>query len=100
MITQVFVWLIVCFGITNILVFSRLFEPFRDWLEPRSKWLRVLISCVMCCGAWVGFAMHFAFSPTFECHVAPEIVSWFLDGMFASGGCWIINTVFSSFEDD
>jgi hypothetical protein len=96
-----FVWLITAFGLSQILVYSKQLEPFRNWLEPRSKWLSELFSCMMCTGTWVGFALSLTcWSPTFECHVAPESISWFLDGMFASGGVWIINTFVSHFDGE
>ena len=97
---SVFIWLITAFGISQILVYGGIFEPFRDWLERRSKWLHELFSCMMCCGAWVGFALSFAWSPTSQSLLRLDYLNWFLDGMFASGGIWIINTLVSHFDSE
>jgi hypothetical protein len=55
----------------------------------------------MCTPTWVGFFFGvFLYSPTNEIIDLTPYVSWFFDGMLASGTTWIINSIVEWFEEN
>ena len=59
-------WLVLgaaCNQITTIVTESLLFRPFRERVAQRSSYLGELVSCHLCFGTWVGFALAFLFPP-------------------------------------
>ena len=58
-----------------------------------------LISCMMCTSTWVGFVMSFIWSPFVEVLGTNVVFGVFFDGMLASGGVWMINTIVEWFEE-
>ena len=60
-----------------------------------------MLSCMMCTPSWFGFfAGLFLYSPVHELLGVNELVSWFFDGMLASGSVWIINSIVEWFEEN
>ena len=52
------IWLsVVTASVSFTLAASKLFLPFREWLERRSAWLGHLFACGYCLGHWVAFAL-------------------------------------------
>jgi hypothetical protein len=49
--------------ITVIVTESLLFGPLRDAVRKRSHYLGELVSCHLCFGTWVGFALALVFRP-------------------------------------
>lgn len=105
------VWVILCYGITNIVVFGSIFEGLRNVIENTSKretlvgkifrFIDELINCPMCFGTWVGFTVSMIiWSPTEQMYSTPILYSWFFDGLISSGGVWIINSVVEFFEEN
>ena len=58
-----------------------------------------LISCMMCTSTWVGFLMSFIWSPFVEVLGVNMAFGVFFDGMLASGGVWMINTIVEWVEE-
>jgi hypothetical protein len=59
-------WLVLgaaCNQITTIVTESLLFRPFRERVAQRSSYLGELVSCHLCFGTWVGFALAFLSPP-------------------------------------
>ena len=64
--TQLLTFMIMAYGFTNILVYGSIFNGPRNFIREKSldegslvhnqwKFLIDMLSCVMCCGTWVGF---------------------------------------------
>lgn len=86
---ELLISILLCYGITNILVNGSIFEPFRNWVGSKAdKWifekLFQLISCVMCTGFWVGAFVGLFLGP---------FVWWNLlfNGALFSGTSWLIH---------
>jgi len=104
-------WVIAAYGMSNILVYGSIFDGIRESIHknaetniiiisPIFKFLSGLISCMMCTSTWVGFFMSLFFSPFtayFGLHPGFGI---FFDGMLASGGVWMINSIVEWFEEN
>lgn len=106
-----FTWLLLAYGFSQILVFGSIFSELREgihkWgnnpLAPFQfvgKFLSGLIACMMCTSTWVGFFLGLTiFSPTNTFFMTPVTISWFFDGLLASGGVWAINAIIEWFEN-
>jgi hypothetical protein len=104
---KIIIWILICYGLMNIIVFSQLFEPLRNYINKLGyKWkifnlLYELITCPMCISVWIGFIFGLVlYSPS---HLFLDIntyYSWFLDGLLASGSVWIINTIVEFLEEN
>jgi len=110
--TQLLLWIIVAYGMSNILVYGSIFNKPRNFIFEQAEkqdsyftdffaFLRDMLSCMMCTPTWVGFFFGiFLYSPVSELlHVTPY-VSWFFDGMLASGSVWAINSIIEWFEQN
>jgi len=107
---ELVIWLIAAYGMSQILVYGSIFKGVRDvlhrWAENRLSlfnfmgvFLSGLISCMMCTSTWVGFVMSFIWSPFVEVLGTNVVFGVFFDGMLASGGVWMINTIVEWFEE-
>ena len=101
----IFTWIILAYGLSQILVYGSIFDTQRQWihawaeLSPILKFVSGLISCMMCTSTWVGFFMSLVlFSPTNYCFDANVVSSTFFDGMLASGSVWAVNAIIEWFE--
>jgi hypothetical protein len=55
----------------------------------------------MCASTWIGFFFGiFLYSPIHELLEVTNVVSWFFDGMLASGSVWAINAIVEWFEEN
>jgi len=109
---QLLLWMIMSYGISNILVYGSIFNGPRNkinqWAaEPDTilngfwVFLSDMLKCMMCAPTWVGFFFGiFLYSPVKELLGVSEYVSWFFDGMLASGGTWAINSIIEWFEEN
>ena len=108
--TQLVLWMIMAYGISNILVYGSIFNGPRNFIN---KWgndefapfqdfgafLSKMLACMMCCSVWVGFFYGiFLYSPVHELLGVTSEISWFFDGMLASGSVWAINAIIEWFE--
>lgn len=109
--TQLILWMIMAYGLSNILVYGSIFNGprlfIRSWAESRTlfngfgMFLNDMISCMMCTSTWVGFFFGMAlYSPVQEFLGAPGFISWFFDGMLSSGAVWAINSIVEWFEEN
>ena len=108
---QLLVWMIMAYGISNILVYGSIFNGPRNFIN---KWgdskyilngfgafLSKMLSCMMCCSVWIGFFYGiFLYSPVHEMLGVHKYYSWFFDGMLASGSVWAINAIVEWFEEN
>ena len=105
-------WMIIAYGMSQILVYGSIFNGTRNQINKWASseftpfqgfWVFVgdLLKCMMCTSTWVGFFLGlFVVSPTYYMFELNEYVSWFFDGMFASGSVWAINAIIEWFEEN
>jgi hypothetical protein len=105
-------WILMAYGMSNILVYGSIFNGPRNFIN---KWgsdehapfnqfaafVASMLKCMMCTSTWVGFAYGLGvWSPTNQLFEVTPYLSWFLDGMLASGGVWVINSIVEWFEEN
>ena len=107
--TQLVLWMIMAYGLSNIVVYGSIFNGPRNFIN---KWgdskyplngfgafLSKMISCMMCFGFHCGwFLSLLVYSPVHELLGVNMYYSWFFDGMLASGSVWAINAIIEWFE--
>ena len=108
--TQLLLWMIMAYGLSNILVYGSIFNTPRNFIIKQAEnqdsyftdffiFLKDMLSCMMCTPTWVGFFFGiFLYSPVHELLDVNPYVSWFFDGMLASGSVWAINAIVEWFE--
>lgn len=109
----IFIFSIVAYGISNHFVYAHgpmhLYDKIRDIAAKIHPNLGELFQCMICFPTWVGFILSAANSwllPTLELtpmmlvlgSFAPWWIIMVLDGFFASGIVWLINTVQEALE--
>ena len=109
---QLLLWMIMAYGISNILVYGSIFNGPRNFInnwgsnpnapfQGLGEFLSKMMACMMCCSVWVGFFYGiFLYSPVHELLGVTDMVSWFFDGMLASGSVWAINAIVEWFEEN
>lgn len=110
MFTQLILWMVMAYGISNILVYGSIFNGPRNFINKSAEdkdtllngfwvFLSDMLKCMMCAPTWVGFFFGiFLYSPVHEILGVSPWVSWFFDGMLASGSVWAINSIIEWFE--
>lgn len=108
--TKLILWFVMNYGLTNIMVYGSIFSNLRTFfsiwgenkLVPMSglaKFISGIISCPMCFSTWSGFFFGlFVFSPNNFFLQTPSEISWFFDGLLASGAVWAINSIIEWYE--
>ena len=80
---------LVCFGLTQILVFGSIFDSIR----PKTGFLGELLHCPMCTGFWVGVLL-WAISPFTELfNFDYTVVNAFLLGCLSSGVSYVMTMI-------
>lgn len=108
---QFLVWVFMAYGITNIVVYGSIFngprEIIKKWSESKlllnsfATFIKNMTSCPMCFSVWFGFfAGIFLYSPIHEVLQVNKYISWFFDGMLASGSVWAIHSIIEWFEQN
>ena len=92
-----------CYGVTSIIVQSKLFKPFREWVGNKSAFFGKLTSCMLCSGFWVGLftVIIFNMSPTYSLlrdhsllpDVMVKVVSVIFDSAFLASIIYHINLI-------
>ncbi len=112
MITQLLLWMIMAYGMTNIIVYGSIFSKPRNAINKASNTPRFplrgffifvsdMIKCMMCASVWVGFFFGiFVYSPVHEILGVSSLGSWFFDGMLGSGSVWAINAIIEWYEEN
>ena len=110
--TQLVLWMIMAYGMSNILVYGSIFSGPRNIINRISNtpsypmraffiFLSDMLKCMMCASTWLGFFFGiFLYSPVHEILGINNLASWFFDGMFASGSVWGINSIIEWFEEN
>lgn len=104
---EVFLFFILSYGITNIVIFSSLFNPLRNFLyKLNPNFLGELFSCPLCFSTWVGFLLstifhllgYTQFSPFGHYGIDIMLLAIFFDGCLSSGMVWLIHTIQEGIE--
>lgn len=108
--TELFLWVLLNYGLTNIVVTGVIFEPVRNWFLKMSEsksifkgifgFFNELINCQMCFSTWSGiFFSIMVWSPMNEVFGVSLLISWLFDGIFTSGAVWALNSIIEFFEE-
>lgn len=94
--TYIFCWILAHYGLTNILVTSKLLKPFRIIIDKYSDFFSALIHCIMCTGFWVGIFMSMNGFGLIQSILVmdslyQQTASVFFDGFFGSATAWLIH---------
>lgn len=96
-----FVWTIIAYGITSIIVWGSIFESLRDWIKQKSNFFGDLFSCMLCTSTWVGFFMSIVIgSITGTIFDTSIFLNIFFDGMYTAGSVWALNALVEYFEEN
>ena len=110
--TQVVLWLIMTYGLSNIVVYGSIFNGPRNFinkwgenefapLQEIGAFISKMISCMMCFGFHAGWFLSISlYSPTRELLGTNVYVSWFFDAFLSSGAVWAINAIVEWFEEN
>jgi hypothetical protein len=93
---EVVLFFVLAYGIANIMIFSSIFNKWREfWKKLSPNFFGELFSCMICLPFWIGFLLSiFVFSlSTSYLGVRVNTFAWFLDGCLTSGGVWLIHTL-------
>lgn len=103
--TKLLIWFLTSYGLTNIIVYSTLFRPIREFFMKRINFIYELMSCVMCTGFWSGVLLSsLLFSPSNELFLLNDtnvlliLLKLIIDGLLSSGIVYIINTIVEKLE--
>ena len=107
--TQLVLFMILAYGFSTIMVYGTIFKGMRDFIKAYGNsdlilsdtfnFISGILSCMMCCSTWIGFFLGTVlFSPTYQFFGTSPYISWFFDGLFASGAVWAINAFIEWFE--
>lgn len=109
---KILMWLIISYGLMNIMVFGSIFQGLRNFFSnwgnnPNAPFQYIgnfisgILSCPMCFsfhGGW--FLSLTIFSPIHELFLISPNISWFFDAILSSGAVWAINSIIEWFEQN
>jgi hypothetical protein len=110
---KLLLFLLIAYGISNILIFGSIFRPWRDfWEKVSPNFFGSLFTCFICLPTWIGFVgSYLIWSPSIDYGVVTnsvpffglfefpkEVVATFLDGCLTSGAVWLIHTLQEAIE--
>ena len=98
---KLLVVLLFAYGMSNIMVFSSIFEKWRNfWTRISPNFFGELFTCMICLPFWVGILLSlfvFSVSSTYL-DINSTILSAFVDAFLTSGGVWLIHTLQEKLE--
>lgn len=78
-------FILACYGMTMILVYSKIFEVIRIKLNSlNSEMLTYMLKCCMCMGFWVG---------AFNSFIIETGLNWFVAGCISSGTSYLLSRI-------
>ena len=110
---KLLIFLLIAYGVSNIVVFSSIFAKWRNfWSNVSPNFWGTLFTCMICFPTWVGFfGSALIWSPTehyevvtnglnfFHLFTIPKgLISTFLDGCLTSGSVWLIHSLQEGIE--
>ena len=100
----IFYFTLCSFGLSNIIVYGKIFEKQRNWITEHSTFFGSLLNCIMCFSFWSGILLSFIYSPSnailfgFNTSLPLIVLSTILDGLYSSGSVYLINTIVEKLE--
>ena len=80
---------------------AKMMEQINKLKEGIFDFIAGIITCMMCCSTWVGFFLGaVVYSPSHELFSVTPYISWFFDGLIASGFVWAFNGMVEWFEEN
>ena len=97
---ELLIWILVAYGLSQILVYGSIFNKPREWISRHSKFMGELLECMMCTSTWVGFFLSLVFYSPTESLISYPYTNIFFDGILASGSVWALNAIIEWFEEN
>ena len=98
---KLLVFLLISYGIANIMIYSSIFAKWRNfWVNVSPNFFGELFQCMICLPFWIGIFLSilvFSVSKTYL-GVQPDAFAWFLDGCLTSASVWLIHTLQEKLE--
>jgi len=88
-------FILASWGMTQILVYSSIFEKARHWINEKSHWFGALIHCPMCTGFWVGVFLFGINSMTELFNFEYNIANLLILGCLSSAVSYALNVIVS-----
>lgn len=101
---NLFIFVLVCYGACNCLIYGSIFEGFRDYLTKfgtSGYSLHKLFTCFMCLSTWMGFIISAILIVTKNetpITINNPYLSIFFHGLLSSACVWLIHTLQEHFE--
>ncbi len=106
---ETILFILICYGACNNLIYGSIFEGFRNSLTKFGKGgysLYKLFTCFMCLGTWMGFAVSLLMTNFGYAKLTPVgsigldnlFLMTFLNGLVSAAGVWITHTFQESME--
>lgn len=110
---ELFTFILIAYGASNIMVFSSIFKKWRQFFGTDNEdpsFFGKLLGCMMCLPFWWGIIISITmFSPSlqmnghlpltiFGFHVPVNYLATFFDGCLASGSVWLVHTIQEKLE--
>jgi hypothetical protein len=81
------------YGMTSIIVYSRIMQPTREYLSSKSDWICELLHCCMCVGFWVGVFLCGINNFTELFNFDYNFVNFLLLGSLSGGTSYALNMI-------
>lgn len=82
---ELLTFILACYGMTMIVVYSKLFEKPRVAINSlNNEYISYMLKCTMCMGFWVGIFNSFLLDLSFN---------WFIAGCISSGTSYLLSRV-------
>jgi len=97
---NILIFILIAYGISNIIVYGALFEGIRNYLVRNDpNFTGKLATCMMCNSFWVGVILtSILFSPVSTLFCVASPLTYFFNGCLTSGCVWLIHTLQEFFE--
>jgi len=95
-IMQFVLWILIGYGITQIIVDSTLFTRPRDWASKNLGAIGLLFNCFLCTSVWVFAVLSIIlpYSPAQWHWLSTNVwINPFLDAMIGSTAVWFLNII-------
>ncbi len=101
---EILLFILICYGFCNNVIYGSLFEGFRNTLKLFGSGgysIYKLFTCFMCLGTWAGFGLSFLLNYWGYLNITPMgslgitnlYLVVFLNGMISAAGVWLVHTL-------